>query len=217
MKTKNLLKISVLVVFGLVMLPSITNAEVLNRQLEMTMTGSDVSALQTFLAKDATIYPQGLVTGYFGYLTKAAVSNFQTRNGISSVGRVGPATLPVLNYQISQGSLNVNYNNSGMQAPEITNVTVNAGRNNTTIAWYTNESAKGAIYYSSRPLILTEQMNSVDVYGASAIMTDASFRTNQSITIPNLNANTVYYYMIYTTDVNGNVSVTWPGTFQTTN
>jgi len=63
------------------------NAATLTRQLELGMRGDDVSSLQTFLAQDVTIYPQGLVTGYFGSLTKSAVSNFQARNGISTVGR----------------------------------------------------------------------------------------------------------------------------------
>src|SRR3989338_7152445 len=79
----------------------IAPAATLNRQLQVGMSGSDVSALQTFLAADVTLYPQGLVTGYFGNLTKAAVSNFQSRNGISPVGRVGPVTLAVLNAQMA--------------------------------------------------------------------------------------------------------------------
>ena len=36
----------------------------------------DVKILQRFLAKDKKIYPERLVTGYFGVLTKAAVANF---------------------------------------------------------------------------------------------------------------------------------------------
>ncbi|MCL9971914.1 MAG: peptidoglycan-binding protein, partial [Candidatus Pacebacteria bacterium] len=64
------------VVAAVVALPVLTFAATLERQLEVGMTGTDVSALQTYLAADPTLYPQGLVTGYYGFLTKSAVSNF---------------------------------------------------------------------------------------------------------------------------------------------
>jgi hypothetical protein len=57
----------------------------------------------------------------------------------------------------------------------------------------------------------------VSVSGGYSAMTDTVFRTYQSVTLPNLAANTVYYYMIYTTDQAGNVSVSWPTTLVTTN
>lgn len=63
------------------------------RELKNGMTGSDVRALQTALAKDKTVYPEGRVTGYFGNLTKAAVVRFQTKYAISDVsGVAGAAT-----------------------------------------------------------------------------------------------------------------------------
>jgi hypothetical protein len=89
-------------------------------------------------------------------------------------------------------------------------------RNSATVSWNTNEIAQGVVYYSTSPLTTTENQNSVTVGGASA-MTDASLRGSQSVVLPNLTANTRYYYMIYTTDASGNVSVTWPASFQTTN
>src|SRR6185436_11962914 len=82
---------------AMVALPLVASAATLDRQLEFGMSGSDVSTLQTFLALDTSIYPQGLVTGYFGPLTRAAVINFQAKNGIATVGRVGPITLVALN------------------------------------------------------------------------------------------------------------------------
>jgi peptidoglycan hydrolase-like protein with peptidoglycan-binding domain len=198
-------------VLALSLTASVASAATLNRQLELGMSGTDVSALQTFLASDATIYPQGLVTGYYGFLTKAAVSNFQNRNGIAAVGRVGPATLPVLNLQMGGGM-----NTSPASAPIISSVQTNAGRNAATIGWTTNESAKGLVYYSTSPLTTYEGQNSVNVSGSTA-MTDTNFRNAQSVSLQNLQANTTYYYLIYTTDQTGNVSVTWPATFQTTN
>ena len=49
-------------------------------------TGEDVTRLQQFLALDPSIYPEGLVTGYFGTLTEAAVARWQTRHNIVSSG-----------------------------------------------------------------------------------------------------------------------------------
>jgi len=196
--------------FATLVLPSVTFASALNRELSVGMSGTDVSVLQTFLAKDATIYPQGLVTGYFGFLTKSAVANFQSANNIPSVGRVGPQTLPVLNFQIENGIGN------NRIAPTISSVSVNTSRNGATVNWSTNEFAKGVVYYSTSPLMTVEHEHSVDVSGSVA-MTDAASRTSQNVIISGLQQNTVYYYMIYTTDTDGNVSVTWPSYFQTNN
>ena len=195
----------------MVAIPFLAQAETLNRQLEIGMSGTDVSSLQTFLAGDATLYPQGLVTGYFGFLTKAAVSNFQGRNGLPAVGRVGPMTLPVLNLQIANGMSS----NSGI-APTITSVAINTGRTSANVSWSTNESARGSLYYSTSPLTTYERANSVDVSGNVA-MTDGNLRTSQGVSLQNLSANTTYYYLVYSTDQDGNVSVTWPSSFQTSN
>jgi peptidoglycan hydrolase-like protein with peptidoglycan-binding domain len=190
--------------------PLFAIADTLTRPLQVGSQGTDVSALQSFLAQDATLYPQGLVTGYFGFLTKSAVSNFQSRNGIDPVGRVGPITLPVLNAQMAGGMSNTTI------APSISNISIVRNRTDVSVNWNTNESAKGVVYYSTSPLSTYEQMHSVDGTGAVA-MTDANSRMVHSVALSNLQPNTTYYYMIYTTDLNGNVSVTWPASFQTTN
>ncbi|MCK9360698.1 serine hydrolase [Patescibacteria group bacterium] len=61
------------------------------------MIHAEVRALQTFLAKDKTVYPEGQVTGKFGGLTLAAVQRFQKKYSIAKPGDrgygvVGPAT-----------------------------------------------------------------------------------------------------------------------------
>ncbi len=193
-------------------IPAVASADALYRQLQTGMRGDDVSSLQSFLAKDATLYPQGLVTGYFGYLTKSAVSNFQTRNGIASVGRVGPATLPIINAQLANGTGVV----TGGRSASIVNVNIYTSRNSAQVNWNTDELAKGVVYYSTTPLDTYERTNSVDVSGMSAML-DTNLRSVQTVALPNLQANTTYYYLIYTTDQDGNVSVTWPSSFQTTN
>jgi chitodextrinase len=81
-----------------------TNAPVFTRQLDIGSTGSDVSALQRFLASYGNVYPAKLVTGYYGQLTADAVSSYQRAIGIPVAGRVGPLTLQTLNKEAgSQG------------------------------------------------------------------------------------------------------------------
>ncbi|MEK9179828.1 MAG: fibronectin type III domain-containing protein [Patescibacteria group bacterium] len=66
--------------------------------------GEEVEELQKLLAKDPAIYPEGLVTGYFGPLTRAAVQRFQRKFAIVSggaedttgYGAVGPNTSAAL-------------------------------------------------------------------------------------------------------------------------
>lgn len=57
-----------------------------------TAANGEVSKLQQFLSKDSAVYPERLVTGYFGSLTEAAVKRWQTKNGIQPVGSAGPVT-----------------------------------------------------------------------------------------------------------------------------
>ena len=65
--------------------------------LSLGMTGEQVRVLQDFLRKWPAVYPEGLVTGYFGRLTLSAVKTFQSVLGIEPVGVVGPKTKNTLN------------------------------------------------------------------------------------------------------------------------
>ena len=60
------------------------------KTLAVGSTGADVTALQKALNMSST-------TGYFGNMTKTAVMSYQTSNGLSAVGMVGPATRAKLN------------------------------------------------------------------------------------------------------------------------
>jgi hypothetical protein len=63
-------------------------------------TKGDVSRLQKFLAQDSSIYPEGIITGYFGPATLRAVQRWQASHGLASSGNpdttgygyVGPKT-----------------------------------------------------------------------------------------------------------------------------
>lgn len=67
------------------------------KTLSKGMSDPEVSTLQSVLKQDPSIYPEGLVTGYFGALTEAAVKRFQAKYGIEQVGVVGPITRAKLN------------------------------------------------------------------------------------------------------------------------
>ncbi len=74
--------------------------------LRVGMNNQDVTKLQTFLSRDTSLYPEGLVTGYFGPLTEQAAIRFQEKYaneilkplGLNhGTGIVGSATLRKLN------------------------------------------------------------------------------------------------------------------------
>lgn len=69
----------------------------LARDLKEGMSSKDVKALQELLAADREVYPEGIVSGYFGPLTAKAVRRFQMKHGIEAVGMVGPKTRAKLN------------------------------------------------------------------------------------------------------------------------
>lgn len=76
------------------------------RDLREGMSGDDVKALQAILAADPNIYPEGLVTGFYGRLTSEAVKKFQKKYGIEMLGLVGPKTLKKLNEEKERLGLN---------------------------------------------------------------------------------------------------------------
>lgn len=75
------------------------------RTLYRGVGGDDVMALQEFLKQSPDIYPEGLVTGYFGTFTEKAVQRLQEKENIVSggmpsttgYGQVGPKTREKLN------------------------------------------------------------------------------------------------------------------------
>lgn len=82
---------------------SITAATLFTANLSVGITSSDVYRLQQLLATDIEIYPEGILSGYFGPLTEAAVQRFQLKYGVvnsaedSGYGLVGPKTRAKLN------------------------------------------------------------------------------------------------------------------------
>lgn len=79
------------------------------RMLAAGSQGTDVTTLQKFLASDASVYLEGIVSGYFGPKTRAAIQRFQEKYGIAKKGQqgygvVGPKTRAKLK-ELSSGSV----------------------------------------------------------------------------------------------------------------
>jgi peptidoglycan hydrolase-like protein with peptidoglycan-binding domain len=191
----------------------VTHAATLNRELEIGMSGSDVGILQTYLATDKNVYPSGMVTNYFGSLTKAAVSVFQTNNGIASVGRVGPVTLIAINNKLNDSTVG-----SNRTAPVISSVKINTTGSNAIINWNTNEAAAAIVYYDTKPISMTEAGPFTDItVSGIPVLTESTLSYSHNVTLLGLSSNTKYYYVVYVKDANGNVSITWPSDFNTQN
>ncbi|MEK7119941.1 MAG: peptidoglycan-binding domain-containing protein, partial [Patescibacteria group bacterium] len=82
--------------------PSQENIQFPSANLKFGDRGNNVSNLQKILAKDSSLYPSGLVTGYYGVLTRSAVGKFQIFYGVVSsssqpgFGMAGPKTRQML-------------------------------------------------------------------------------------------------------------------------
>ncbi|MFA7216748.1 MAG: peptidoglycan-binding protein [Candidatus Paceibacterota bacterium] len=208
--------IALILMFGLAVTAS---AATLTRSLEVGSRGQDVSDLQTYLALDASVYPSGLVTGYFGQLTKAAVERFQANNGIvnsgtpatTGYGRVGPITMAALNQKMGGFTGN-------SSSPAIQSVNVSTSNNTVSLNWNTNRNASAIVYYStSFPAMVEASPTSGVTIGGSSMLVHSDLRTSHSAVISSLVPNTTYYYVIYARDASGNENITWPSTFQTSN
>jgi len=83
----------------------------ITQRLSMGSTGEDVRALQEALASIPDVYPEGIISGYYGALTKAAVAKFQMKYGIVSsssdagYGSVGPMTRAKLQEVFGSGAV----------------------------------------------------------------------------------------------------------------
>lgn len=188
--------------------------------LQLGDRGAQVTELQTFLAASPSIYPEGLVTGYFGSLTQAAVQRYQAARGIVSqgtpattgYGRVGPLTMASINAQL------VGVDES---APLITSINVNRGSNNASIAWTSDVSARGKVYYDTSPIRVSKIFDVTGVFSGEPIVSgtlaqnDSVQRTSHAVNITGLMPNTTYYYFIEVLDSVDNVSVSLPASFRT--
>ncbi len=218
--TRNLVLsiIGIVSMFTLALVSS-ASAATISRTLDLGSSGADVSSLQVYLATDSNLYPSGLVTGYYGQLTKAAVERYQTREGIvtsgtpatTGYGRVGPTTRASLNAKMNGTSVN-----TGGTSPSIYSTSVGTTNNSATINWNTNENSSAIVYYgTSFPSMVEGSPTTGVTIGGSSMLAHSDLRSSHSATLNSLSSNTMYYYVLYVRDAEGNESISWPATFRT--
>jgi len=211
-----------MVLFAVVMLLGIQSASAaITSQLDLSDRGPEVTELQTYLATNASIYPEGLVTGYFGQLTKAAVERFQTTQGIVSqgtpvttgYGRVGPLTMARINSLLGSGGGQASWDAS----PTLSNPSVQHTNTTATLTWTTNEPTQGQVYWSSTPLQYNEAIGprQQPYVSGNLALDDGGLQTSHTVTVSNLQTNTTYYYLVRSIDNVGNMSMAWPSSFHT--
>jgi len=188
--------------------------------LDFGSTGSQVTELQTYLATNASIYPSGLVTGYFGPLTQAGVQRFQVAQGIVSsgtpettgYGRVGPMTMARINSLMGSGG-----QTSWDTSPILSNPIVQYTNTTATFSWATDRPTQGQVYWNTSPLQFNEATGPrQQPYVSGTLALDAGgMQTGHVVTVSNLQPNTTYYYLVRGVDNVGNMSMIWPSSFRT--
>jgi peptidoglycan hydrolase-like protein with peptidoglycan-binding domain len=144
----------------------------LNTQLNFGARGTEVTNLQTFLASNYNVYPQALVTGYYGSLTRDAVSQFQIGYGLSPVGRVGSQTLIALNSLIDSGK------NIDVSAPYISGAKSVVSGRTAYISWNTNENTRSKLFYDNKAISMLESTQAkTEPTISGAMMVDSVFGT----------------------------------------
>jgi len=191
--------------------------------LDFGSSGSQVTELQTYLATSASIYPEGLITGYYGPLTQAAVQRFQAAQGIVSsgsptttgYGRVGPMTIARLNILMGGVASNITWDTVPVQS----NISLQYTNTTATYSWTTNEQTRGQVYWSTQPIQSDEATGPHQTpYVSGTLAVDAGgLQTNHSVTVSNLQTNTTYYYLVRSIDSVGNITMIWPRSFTTSN
>lgn len=76
--------------------------ENIRENLSQGMSGDDIERVQELLATDPSLYPEGLVTGYFGPLTSAALKRFQERNELNPTGMLDDETRTMLEEYLAE-------------------------------------------------------------------------------------------------------------------
>jgi len=234
------------------------------RGLKEGMSGEDVKLLQETLAANQEIYPEGIISGYYGRLTTQAVKRFQKKFNIEQVGQVGPKTLKKLNEELEKNQITTEETDENEErhcaivppghliapgwlrkqdgvkpivpecqtlppgiakklglaiststpptldtiAPIISQISATSTTASSThIAWLTNETATGKIWYNpSSPVVATTTTPMV----SSAVLT-----LNHDILLPGLTASTTYYYIVSSSDGAGNTALSTEFSFTT--
>ena len=196
------------------------------KALRRGMTGEEVKELQQFLKKFPDIYPEGLVTGYFGSLTEAAVKKLQQKQGIEPAGNVGQKTLDKLNELVTEGAGASGIAPPGILtapgiqkklcatttpdtiAPVISDLIATSTTATTTqIKWTTNEKANSKVWYGLTTPVITAT--------PTAIVSSSDFVLAHELTLTGLTATSTYYYVAVSADPSGNATTSAEKSFMT--
>ena len=208
------------------------------RHLRQGMSGEDVKLLQEVLATDTDVYPEGLVTGYFGPLTKNAVKKFQKIAGIEQVGLVGPKTSARINELLEEGAGKSGKVPPGLliasgirkklgftplplsgqklppgiakkPGPDILEVeATDITATSAGITWTTDKKADSSVWYSTESPLVVVTDSTLN-----AISTD--FVLDHYITLSDLIQGTIYYFIVNSTDKAGNKEISGQEEFTT--
>lgn len=185
------------------------HAATITRQVGVGSTGASVTALQTLLATSHTLYPAGLITGYYGPMTQTAVMQFQIANNITPTGYTGPITLAKLQHLQANNVMVLD-----PDAPLLSNVRVSTLGSNATITWNTSEMSFGKVHYDVTPITMYDSNSAMtEPLTSGTVVAEQSQQASHSVTLVNLNRGQNYYYSIESEDATGNVSVAMPAWF----
>ncbi len=103
-----------------------SSCSVISGNIQPGSSGEDVTQLQRFLGKDKSVYPEDLVTGYFGSSTLAAVQRWQADHGIVATGTpdstgygiVGPRTRGEMDKEMEVECEGGDHNATASTSPE---------------------------------------------------------------------------------------------------
>lgn len=109
------------------------------KTLEKGTRSDEVKTMQSLLAKDSEVYPEGFVTGYYGKLTVAAVKRFQNKHPKSA---------------LTVESLTV---------PRISDIAATTTKTTMTITWKTDMPTSAKIWWGSPGPLDTVRMTPVDI------------------------------------------------------
>jgi len=208
------------------------------RYLRYGMSGEDVTLLQEVLATDPDVYPEGLVTGYFGPLTRNAVKRFQKIAGIEQVGLVGPKTSARINELLVEGAgksgkvppglliapgirkkANLEFLKPlpgqklppgiGKKLPVISEIAVtDITATSVGITWTTDVEAKSRVWYSTIPPLIVATDSTMNAVSTKFVL-------DHYIELPDLTPKTVYYFIVNSTNKAGNNDISEQKTFTT--
>lgn len=124
---------------------NVTTKVKIDTRLSLGARGEQVRHLQQLLASDPTLYPEGLVTSYFGPATYEAVKRLQAKLKLEQVGVVGPQTIARINEILAAAGVTTEIPADLLRARVKIEVTIKDGREEIKIEVKEGNSGKGSV------------------------------------------------------------------------